>query len=75
MSKGRSLDFQTAYVVVRVDKRPSYQSALEVTETGPNIPAGDFQVTVKEVVLSIEEAEAEVKRLNEVNREKQCRYF
>jgi len=32
-------------------------------------------ITVKEVVWSIEQAEAEVSRLNELNESKGCRYF
>ena len=32
-------------------------------------------VTVKEVVLTKEEAESEVQRLNAVNRDKECVYF
>jgi hypothetical protein len=32
-------------------------------------------ITVKDVVWSIEQAEAEVSRLNELNESKGCRYF
>ena len=75
MSQGRSLDFQTAYAIVRIDKRASYKSALEVENSSPEIPAGEFEVTVKEVVMSVEEAQSEVKRLNKLRGKKQCRYF
>ena len=33
------------------------------------------RITVKEIVWSLEEAEAEVARLNELNGSKGCRYF
>ena len=33
------------------------------------------RITVKEVVLTMEEADAEVERLNDLNRKKGCRYF
>jgi hypothetical protein len=31
--------------------------------------------TIKEIVYTLEEAEKEVKRLNRINRQKNCRYF
>jgi hypothetical protein len=49
------------YAVVRIDDYPS--------ETLENC------ITIKEIVWSLEEAEAEVARLNELNRSKRCRYF
>ncbi len=49
------------YAVVRVDDYPS--GTLESC------------ITIKEIVWSLEEAETEVARLNELNRSKGCRYF
>jgi hypothetical protein len=49
------------YAIVRIDDNPS--------ETVENC------ITIKEIVWSLEEAETEVARLNELNRSKGCRYF
>ena len=49
------------YAVVRIDDYST--GALE------------DNITVKEIVWSLEEAEAEVARLNELNDSKGCRYF
>jgi hypothetical protein len=49
------------YAVIRVDDYPS--------------AAPEDCITIKEIVWSLEEAEAEVKRLNELNRSKGCKYF
>ena len=49
------------YAVIRVDDYPS--GALENC------------ITIKEIVWSLEEAEAEVKRLMKLNRSKGCKYF
>lgn len=49
------------YAIVRIDENLS--ETLE------------HCITIKEIVWSIEEAESEVARLNELNRSKGCRYF
>ena len=49
------------YAVIRID---NYSAA-----------ALEDNITVKEIVWSLEEAEAEVARLNELNDSKGCRYF
>ncbi|HYU98610.1 MAG TPA: hypothetical protein VE977_07270 [Pyrinomonadaceae bacterium] len=49
------------YAIVRIDDYST--GALE------------DNITVKEIVWSLEEAEAEVARLNELNDSKGCRYF
>ena len=49
------------YAVVRIDEN--------LSETLENC------ITIKEIVWTIEEAESEVARLNELNRSKGCRYF
>jgi hypothetical protein len=49
-----------AYAVIRLD---------------PDRGRLEDQVTVKEIVSSLELAEAEVARLNALNAEKGCRYF
>ena len=66
MSKGRSLSFQTAYVIIRVDEFTSEKSLDANEKDGPEIRVGKYEITVKEVVLSLEEAESETKRLNEL---------
>jgi hypothetical protein len=75
MSKGRSLGFETAYAIVRIDKAVAYESPFALEASGPHIPAGDFRIKIKEVVLTIEEAQNEVGRLNKENKEKGCKYF
>ncbi|KNY25482.1 hypothetical protein [Pseudobacteroides cellulosolvens] len=48
------------YAIIRIDKFiDDYKNA----------------VTVKEVVLSLEDAEKEVERLNRINSDKDCLYF
>jgi len=42
---------------------------------GPNIAAGPVEITIKEIVLSEDEARAEVERLNALNAPKGCRYY
>ncbi|HKG45094.1 MAG TPA: hypothetical protein VKB02_00080 [Pyrinomonadaceae bacterium] len=49
------------YAVVRIDDYPT--DKLE------------NNITIKEIVWSLEEAESEVARLNELNASKGCRYF
>lgn len=51
------------YAIVRIDEFYDLSVPLE------------NMITVKEVVWSIEQAEAEVSRLNELNESKRCRYF
>lgn len=54
---------QHVYAIVRIDEFDDSSVTLE------------DMITVKEVVWSIEKAEAEVSRLNELNESKRCRYF
>jgi hypothetical protein len=75
MSKGRSLHQQTAFAIVRVDEFSSDKPTNDTAKSGPEIRIGKYEIKVKEVVLSLEEAERETKRLNEVNKDKQCHYF
>ena len=49
------------YAVVRIDNYPTDEL--------------ENNITIKEIVWSLEEAEAEVARLNELNASKGCRYF
>ena len=70
----RRTEHVTVFAVVRVD--PGYdQRDLATSESGPGIMFGEFDVTVKEVVATAEEAVREVARLNELNSDKGCRYF
>jgi len=61
--KHRNERFRPGYAVVRIDEYDI-----------PGIPK-DQLITVKEVWLSQEQADAEVARLNAVNAEKSCRYL
>ena len=54
---------QHVYAIVRIDEFDDSSATLE------------DMISVKEVVWSIEQAEAEVSRLNELNESKRCRYF
>jgi hypothetical protein len=58
-----------AYAVVRVD---TYD---EPPEASPSNISVSVDVTVKKVLWSQEAAEAEVKRLNDLDSDKRCRYF
>lgn len=60
---------EPAFAIIRLDPPSLYQ--------GPSGPAsGVIQwLTVKEIVWTIEEAEEEVRRLNELNAGKGCVYF
>jgi len=52
-----------AFAVVRVDKDMPENSALE------------NKIAIKEIVPTQEIAESEVKRLNQLNKDKRCIYF
>lgn len=58
------------YAVIRLD-----YSMADLSTIGPSTPQASVIVTVKEIVMTPEAAEAEVERLNKVNAEKSCRYF
>ncbi len=51
------------YAIIRIDD--FHDSTVTIEDN----------ITVKEVVLTLEEAEAEVARLNQLNGSKACRYF
>ena len=59
-----------AYAVIRLDHQ-----LRNLSSSGGATPEASVIVTVKEVLLSQERAEAEVERLNKLNSEKGCRYF
>ena len=71
-------DYLAAFAVIRIDPGPLDFPSL-VTEfciDDVNVPtAGPWNVKVKEVVLTAEEARSEVMRLNALNAGKGCRYF
>jgi hypothetical protein len=58
--------FEPAYAVVRVDR-------FRLRDSLPDDP--QVYVTVKEVLWTSDEAEAEVERLNRVNADKDCCYW
>ncbi len=59
-----------AYAVIRLD-----DDLRDLSSSGGVLPQDSVTVTVKEVLLSQERAEAEVERLNKLNSEKGCRYL
>ena len=68
--------YKKAYAVYRVDYFDDLDGSGAMPESIANThDFGKYRVTVKEVVMSIEEAEKEVERLNRVNANKRCRYF
>jgi len=72
MTRRRS--YEEVYVVVRVDHEATLDHG-DPEADGPSIAFAQYSVTVKEIVRSLDEARREVSRLNELNREKGCRYF
>jgi hypothetical protein len=63
-----------AYAIVRLDWSEWAQDFAH-EGSGPAIGLGPVDVTIKEVVLDLGEAEREVERLNRLNESKGCRYF
>jgi len=58
-----SKKYQHIYAILRYE-----------TDAGENVPI-DLRVTVKKVVVDPQFADQEVKRLNELNKDKGCHYF
>jgi hypothetical protein len=67
------LRYVTAYAVIRVDQT-NYPDAGSQEYEGILV-AGPSHIRVKEIVLSADEARAEVVRLNALNAEKGCAYY
>ena len=70
----RELDYITAYAVIRVGAGPP-DSDSRPHELCGILTAGPANVSVKEIVMSAEEARNEVVRLNELNAGKGCTYY
>ncbi len=68
-------EWREAFAVVRADRVADDGSAESPDSSGPEINLGEYSITIKEVVLRVEVAEAEVERLNSLNRGKGCRYY
>ncbi len=66
--------WKNVYAVVRRDRYPGHEFDPDESSP-PEICGGEYSYTVKEVVLTVELAQQEVDRLNQVNRNKNCRYF
>lgn len=62
---------KSVYAIIRLD----HSISNIAIEGSSNIPQSIVEVTVKEIVSTAEIAESEVKRLNEINSEKNCKYF
>jgi hypothetical protein len=65
---------ERAFAIVRLDwcQKP-IPGFLE--GDGPNIGAGPVEISVKEIVMSEDEARAEVERLNALNAPTGCHYY
>jgi hypothetical protein len=75
---GTKPGYLTGYAVIRVDDGPlDHPSRVREWSVGgvPFLTAGPSNVSVKEVVMSVEEAQHEVLRLNELNAAKGCTYY
>ena len=70
----RRTEHRSVFAVVRVSQGYPHQD-LAGSEVGPGILFNEFDVTVKEIVTTAEEAEREVARLNHLNATQDCRYF
>jgi hypothetical protein len=70
-------NYVTGYAVIRVDGPVDHPSRVpEYERDGELLPApGPSHVTVKEVVMTAEEARREVVRLNRLNADKGCCYY
>ena len=81
MSKKK--EYKTVYVIVRIDYFDTEPIVAYIRnpfpkqdeDEGPGILLNGYSVTLKEIVTSVELAKNEVKRLNEINSDKGCRYF
>jgi hypothetical protein len=80
----RKKEYEAVYVIVRIDYfgsesiKPDITNPFpnkEIQNEGPNISFNGYSVTLKEIVTSVELAENEVRRLNEINSDKSCKYF
>ena len=60
------------YAIIRLDVRLHDLSAFEGHS---NMPETATTVTIKKIVASIDVAEREVERLNELNGDEGCRYY
>ena len=72
----RQLNYKQGYAVIRVDNFGNEAHVDEYTVNGETLPAaGPGNVTVKEIVFDACEAQSEVMRLNNLNSDKNCRYY
>lgn len=75
---GTKSGYLTGYAVVRVDDGPSdAPSSVRqwAVQGAPFLSAGPSNVTIKEVVMTVEEAQREVMRLNALNDGKGCQNY
>ena len=72
-----SIDYIQAYAVLRVDGPVDCEARITEWEIDGEMQptAGPSNVTVKQIIMSAQEARNEVMRLNRVNAEKGCKYY
>jgi len=64
------------YAVIRVDNYGNESLVDEYVSGSETLPAaGPGNVSVKEIVFDVREAQNEVIRLNNMNQDKNCRYY
>ncbi len=66
---------EDVFAVVRVDYDYPDAPNTSPDEDGLSIRFGVYEVTIKEIVRTVEAARAEVARLSALNTEKGCRYY
>jgi hypothetical protein len=66
--------WKTVYAVVRRDWHPGHEFTPDDSSPPQNC-GGEYSYTVKEIVLTADLAQREADRLNELNKDKNCRYF
>lgn len=72
----RTPNYKRGYAVIRVDNFGNEAHVDEYTIGGVTMPApGPGNVTVKEIVFDATEAQNEAIRLNNLNKDKNCRYY
>jgi hypothetical protein len=74
---GKESRYIQGYAVVRVDHNLPLDPPLQLSLAGedPITTSGPSNMTVKQVVMSAEEARQEVDRLNKLNADKNCAYY
>jgi len=73
----KRLNYVNWFAVIRVDETEHVSAHVDEIEIGGEMftVAGPGNICVKEIVQTADEARREVKRLNELNAGKRCKYY